>query len=103
MKAALEEFDPPPVVLRPSRAMKLGEEDFFEFCQINSELRIERTSEGNITIMPPEGAGTGLGNVSLCQRFANWSDHDGTGRIFGPTAGFILPNRAMRSPDISWV
>jgi Uma2 family endonuclease len=28
---------------------------YFDFCQLNPKLRIERTSEGEIVIMPPVG------------------------------------------------
>jgi Uma2 family endonuclease len=33
----------------------------------------------------------------------NWAKADGTGVPFGPSTGFVLPNRAERSPDLAWV
>jgi len=35
--------------------------------------------------------------------FSNWTDRDGHGQVFGSSTGFILPNSAMRSPDVAWV
>lgn len=32
-----------------------------------------------------------------------WAEQDGTGIAFGPTAGFMLPNGATRSPDAAWL
>jgi Uma2 family endonuclease len=32
-----------------------------------------------------------------------WAKKDGRGRAFGASVEFILPNRAGRSPDASWV
>ena len=32
-----------------------------------------------------------------------WAEGDGTGEAFDSSAGFTLPNGAVRSPDASWV
>jgi len=90
-------------MVQTSPVIELDDESLFRFCQINSELRIERTADGKLIIMPPEGGSSGLGNSKLNQAFENWADADGTGRVFGPSAGFILPNKAMRAPDVSWI
>ena len=34
---------------------------------------------------------------------AHWARADGRGVAFGSSAGFTLPNRALRSPDASWI
>ena len=34
---------------------KMSDHEFFELCQLNQDLRIERTSEGDFIIMPPTG------------------------------------------------
>jgi Uma2 family endonuclease len=103
MSYAIEEVEAPPLEVQTSPVIQLDDEALFRFCQINSQLRIERTAEGNLIIMSPEGGSSGLGNSKLNQALENWSDGDGTGRVFGPSAGFILPNKAMRAPDVSWV
>ncbi len=87
--------------LRP--AIELTDEQFFQLCQNNRDLRLERTAEGELIIMPPTGWGTGNRNRRLTQRLGNWADADGTGLAFDSSTGFTLPNGADRSPDASWV
>jgi Uma2 family endonuclease len=82
---------------------KLDDEEFDEFCRINSELRIERTKEGAIIIMPPTTSKAGHRNFKLAVRFGVWAEQDGTGVGFDSSAGFTLPNGAKRAPDVSWI
>ncbi|MDQ3253497.1 MAG: Uma2 family endonuclease, partial [Acidobacteriota bacterium] len=44
---------------------KLSEQEFYEFCRLNDELRIELSSEGDLIIMPPTGGKTGIRNFKL--------------------------------------
>ncbi|HYO90190.1 MAG TPA: Uma2 family endonuclease [Pyrinomonadaceae bacterium] len=81
----------------------MDEEEFYEFCRINSELRIERTKEGAIIVMPPTYTKTGGRNFELAGSFWIWVKQDGTGRGFDSSTGFTLPNGAKRSPDVSWI
>lgn len=83
--------------------IELTEDQFFEFCQINQELRIERTAEGDLVIMPPEGGETGHRSALLITWVSQWALQDGAGVAFGSSTGFILPNGAMRAPDVAWV
>ena len=87
--------------LTASKAMP--DEQFYQFCLSNPELRIERSALGEITIMPPAFSDTGNRNVKISQQVTNWADSDGTGEVFDSSAGFTLPNGAMRSPDTSWI
>ncbi len=91
------------IVLQMSPVIDLSEDSLFEFCQLNSHLRIERTATGELIIMSPAGSETGNRNFKLIQQLANWTDKDGTGIGFDSSAGFILPNGATRSPDASWI
>lgn len=86
-----------------TKAKKLSDEDFFEFCRDNADLRIEMNKDGEIDIMPPTGSETGLKNFKLTGRFWFWVEQDGTGEGFDSSTGFVLPNGAKRSPDLSWV
>lgn len=81
----------------------MGRDAFFDFCQVNKELRIERDAEGNIIIMSPTGAETGGRNASLTAQLYNWTKADGTGKSFDSNTGFELPNGATRSPDAAWL
>ncbi len=89
------------VNLKP--VLELTDEQFFQICQANRDLRFERTASGELIIMPPTGGETGNRNGRLNQQLFNWSDADGTGIAFDSSTGFKLPNGADRSPDASWV
>jgi Uma2 family endonuclease len=93
-----------PIVLHMGPLLsRLTDDEFFDFCQLNRELRIERTSDGDLIILPPTGGKTGRRNVSLATQLENWSVADGTGVTFDSSTGFRLDNGAKRSPDASWV
>ncbi|NEO81230.1 Uma2 family endonuclease [Moorena sp. SIO4G3] len=103
MTVATTPVDTSPIVLRMPPALAMDDDQFLEFCQINRELRIERTSAGEIIIMSPTGGVTGNRNFKLIQQLANWTDEDGTGIGFDSSTGFKLPNGAERSPDAAWI
>ncbi len=98
------EQSPDALVLHFSPLMKkLSEEEFFEFCMLNKDLRIELTSAGDLIILPPIGGKTGIRNFNLIASFGVWAEKDGTGQGFDSSTVFSLPNGAKRSPDLSWV
>jgi len=90
-----------PIIIQPARRM--SDEEYYAFCMANPDLRIERTAEGEIEIMPPTGGGTSHRNASLTGQLYNWARRDGRGKDFDSNAEFILPSGAARSPDASWV
>lgn len=98
---ARAETTPLMVRLRPARA--IGETELFELCRLNPELRIERTAEGDLELMPPTGGASGSRNARLTYQLTGWAITDGTGEAFDSSTGFTLPNGATRSPDASWV
>jgi Uma2 family endonuclease len=81
----------------------MSEEEFYEFCSLNDDYRIERTAQGDILIMPPAGTDTGDYNAELTTQLRLWAKRDGRGRTYDSNAGFTLPNGAIRSPDACWV
>lgn len=83
------------LILQTRPAFEMTDEQFFQFCQINRNYRIERNSNGELLVMPPAGSETGHYNAKLTQQLGNWSDEDGTGIDFDSSAGFILPNGAL--------
>jgi Uma2 family endonuclease len=83
--------------------LELTDEQFFNLCQANRDLRFERTATGELIIMPPTGGETGNRNGRLNQQLFNWSDTDATGIVFDSSTCFKLPNGADRSPDASWI
>ncbi|MFP4008054.1 MAG: Uma2 family endonuclease [Spirulinaceae cyanobacterium] len=81
----------------------MTDEQFFQFCQVNANYRIERSAKGELIIMSPTGSETGHHNAKLTQQLGIWSDENGTGIDFDSSAGFKLPNGAFRSPDAAWI
>ena len=82
---------------------KMSDQEFFALCQLNPEWRMERTSAGDLVIMPPTGGWTGTHNFTLIGLLSRWVEADGTGLGFASSTGFTLPNGATRSPDLAWV
>jgi len=80
-----------------------GEEEFFQFCQANSELRIERSADGEIIVISPAGGYASFQSLKVASDLFAWATKDGSGIAFNSSGGFILPNGAMRSPDAAWV
>ena len=92
-----------PFVVRLEPPVELTKEQFEQFCAINDDMRIERTAEGTIEIMPPTKGDTGSKELDIGIALGNWARGDASGVAFGASAGFTLPNGAVRSPDASWI
>lgn len=103
MTETLTRVESPPLVLRLRPAIELSDEQFFAFCRLNPDLRIERTAEGDVEIMSPAGGRTGYRNAGITAQLWTWALRDGTGAPFDSATGFILPNGAVRAPDAAWV
>jgi Uma2 family endonuclease len=98
------EYMPLPIDLSSLTATKqMSDRQFYDFCLSNPELRIERSASGEIIVMPPAFSDTGNRNLKIAQQVGNWADQDGTGETFDSSAGFTLPNGAMRAPDVAWI
>ena len=93
-----KEWMPPFSLDFTDRPKKLSDKEFFRLCQNNRDLRIERTKFGGIEIMAPAFTETGHQNFKLNAKFGVWVEKDGTGIGFDSSAGFTLPNGAVRSP-----
>lgn len=82
----------------------MSEDEFFRFCQMNDTLNLERDSEGNIIFMSPAGCFSDSFNLEISAVFSTWlRENKISGKAFGPSAGFTLPNGAVRSPYVAWV
>lgn len=92
-----------PLTVNFPAIVQMTHAQFYEFCQANQDLRIERTATGEVIIMSPTFSDTGNRSGKAFQQLANWADQDGTGETFDSSTGFTLPNGATRSPDASWI
>jgi len=87
----------------PTAILSWSEDEFFDFCQANRDLRIERSTKGEITVMSPAGGYASFQNLEVARQLGQWAMQDRTGIAFDSSAGFRLPNGAMRSLDAAWV
>jgi len=102
MHVALPESESPvKLVLDPEHP--LTDDQYFAFCMANPSLRIERTSRGEIVIVPPAGGESDHRNVIVPSQLHVWARKDGRGTAFGSSVEFILPSSAALSPDAAWV
>lgn len=83
--------------------LRLTDDEFYAFCQENSNLRLEKTQYGDIIIMPPTGGIAGDKNGDIVTELTLWNRSALLGKVFDSSTGFILPNGATRSPDASWI
>jgi Uma2 family endonuclease len=83
--------------------IKLTEDQFFQLCQENDNIRLERTAKGELIIMSPAGGETSSSNAGLTAQLWIWNEQNKLGKVFDSSGGFKLPNGANRSPDAAWV
>ncbi len=83
--------------------LDITDQQFFEICQKNCDLRFERSALGDITIMAPAGSDTGMRNSDFNADLVIWNRRKKLGYTFDSSTGFKLPNGANRSPDASWI
>ena len=91
------------LTLQLTDATKLSDDDFFELCRANADLRIERNANGELILMPPTGGETGRRNASITIQRGSWNERVNLGEVFDSSTAFKLPSGADRAPDLSWV
>ena len=91
------------LTLNLNSVIKLTDEQFFQLCQANENLRFERNATGELIIMPPAGGETGNRNAGITAQLWIWNEQNKLGIVFDSSTGFKLPNGANRSPDTAWV
>ncbi len=83
--------------------IELDDEQFYQLCRQNPDLKFERSATGQLIIMPPTGGESGRRNADLVIDLGIWNRQVGLGVVLDSSTGFNLPNGADRSPDVSWV
>lgn len=93
----------PPLIVQLRPVLDLTDDQLYEFCQINRDLRIERNRQGELIIMPPTGGETSERNAEIIIQLGSWAKRNGEGATFDSSGGFRLNHGAVRSPDAAWV
>ena len=84
-------------------SINMGDEQFFQLCQDNRNLRFERNARGDLLIMSPTGGETSNRNAELNFQLFRWNKQSQLGVVFDSSGGFKLPSGADRSPDAAWI
>ncbi len=87
----------------PPKIDIFSDDELYEFCQQNSDLRIERDENGQIFIKMPTGIKTSIHNSELLTEVGIWNDIYAVGEVTGSDGGYILPDGSMRVPDVAWI
>ncbi|MEH2254377.1 Uma2 family endonuclease [Nostoc sp.] len=83
--------------------IQLTDNQFYQLCRENPEVKFERNAEGKLLIMPPTGGETGNHNFEISVEFGIWNRQTQLGICFDSSTCFKLPNGANRSPDVAWI
>jgi Uma2 family endonuclease len=84
--------------------LQVTPQQFEQLAIVNRDLRLERTSNGELIVNPPTGSESGRRNRSITGQLDRWyEEHEELGEAFDSSTAFTLPNGTIRSPDASWV
>ena len=78
-------------------------DEFFDLCQANPTLQMERTAAGEVIVMSPAGSKTSARNAGITGQLWQWNEDTELGITFDSSGCFHLPNGADRSPDAAWI
>lgn len=92
-----------PVTLSDYGGEKFSDAEYLAFCRANPNLRLERTAEGEILIVPPAGSESSYRNSKLTAQLDRWAEEDGRGKAFDSSGQFFLADGSALSPDAAWV
>lgn len=91
------------ITLTISPLINLSDDDYYELCRLNPDIKFEQDKQGTLIIVPPTGGWSGNRNAKLTTRLENWAESDGTGLTFDSSTEFILTAGGKRSPDAAWI
>ena len=91
------------VTLNLEPLVPLTDDAFYTLCRANPEVKFERTSVGELIIMPPTGGTTGDRNAEITFQLRAWNKVAELGKTFDSSTMFQLPNGAYRSPNAAWI
>ena len=91
------------ITLNLDPIIHLTDEQFYQLCQANRDVRFERTAAAELIVMSPTGGETGDRNAEIAFQLRAWNKRTQLGKTFDSSTGFKLPNGADRSPDAAWI
>jgi Uma2 family endonuclease len=91
------------IIVNFNSIITFTDDDFYQLCRKNPDVKFERNAKGELLIMSPTGGETGNCNVEIATDFVIWNRQTKLGVCFDSSTCFKLPNGANRSPDVSWI
>jgi Uma2 family endonuclease len=96
-----------PVTKRIEFPSDMTAEEFYAYCAAynHTGIRMERNPDGSIVIEPPVNYDSSFFETEVIGILRAWNLEQSQveGMVTGSTAGFVLNNGAIRSPDASWI
>ncbi len=99
----LADMPPELRLLRGKVFTRLTDDEFFALCQDNSDWHYERNAQHEILVMPPVGSDSSRNNNEVSGQLWLWNRQAQLGQSFDSSAGFLLPDGSVRSPDAAWL
>jgi Uma2 family endonuclease len=91
------------ITINFNNVVKLNDDQFYQLCRDNPDVKFERNANGELIVMPPTGGETGNRNSEINAEFVIWNRQNKLGKVFDSSTCFKLPNGPNRSPDVSWI
>jgi Uma2 family endonuclease len=92
-----------PILLDTRSMHKFSDEEFYQFCQDNQDLKFELDAQKNIIILSNSGGKAGNYNAEVNAELTIWNRKNKEGNCFDSSTAFKLPNGSVRSPDTAWI
>lgn len=77
--------------------ISMTDEQFYQLCQANPDVKFERNAAGDLIIMSPTGGETGSYNAEISADFVIWNRQTQSGKVFDSSTCFKLPKGGDRS------
>lgn len=91
------------ITLKLHPIIDLTDEQYYQLCRNNPDIKLERNAKGQLIVMPPTGGNTGRRNADLITDLNIWNRETKLGVVFDSSTEFKLPGGGNRSPDAAWV
>ncbi|MDZ8109531.1 MAG: Uma2 family endonuclease, partial [Nostoc sp. DedQUE12a] len=91
------------IAIKLNSIIQLTDNQFYQLCRENPEIKFERNAAGELLIMSPTGGETGNRNFEISVEFGIWNRQTQLGICFDSSTCFKLPKGANRSPDVAWI
>ena len=78
------------VVLNLEPIVHLTDEQFYQLCMANRDLKLERSATGELIIVSPVGGESGTQEADLITDLNNWNRQTKLGKVF--SSQFSFPN-----------